>query len=68
MKTTEMVFKEPLETSLHGRFLHHIMDEMAFLEEQRSAITYDDLVQDEVLKRSGVARRSVRRQRTSRPS
>jgi uncharacterized protein with HEPN domain len=33
-------------------FLHHIMDEMVFLEEQCSAIAYDDLVQDEVLKRS----------------
>ncbi|WP_083523464.1 HepT-like ribonuclease domain-containing protein [Methanofollis ethanolicus] len=35
-----------------GVFLHHIMDEMTFLEEQCGAITYDDLVKDEVLKRS----------------
>nr|WP_265582631.1 HepT-like ribonuclease domain-containing protein [Methanofollis aquaemaris] len=35
-----------------GVYLHHILDEMVFLEEQCSAITYDDLVHDEVLKRS----------------
>lgn len=35
-----------------GIFLHHIMDEMVFLEGQCGAIAYDDLVQDEVLKRS----------------
>ena len=33
-------------------FLHHILDEMIFLEEYCGAITYDDLVHDEVLKRS----------------
>ena len=35
-----------------GIFLHHIMDEMEFLEEQCGSITYDDLIHDEVLKRS----------------
>jgi len=33
-------------------FLRHIAEEMAFLEEQCGAITFDDLVHDEVLKRS----------------
>jgi len=35
-----------------GVFLHHIMDEMVFLEEHCNSITYEDLVHDEVLKRS----------------
>lgn len=35
-----------------GVFLHHIMDEMVFLEDHCSSITYDDLIHDEVLKRS----------------
>ena len=35
-----------------GIFLHHIMDEMVFLEEQCSFTTYEDLIHDEVLKRS----------------
>jgi uncharacterized protein with HEPN domain len=35
-----------------GIFLHHIMDEMEFLEEHCGSITYDDLIHDEVLKRS----------------
>jgi len=33
-------------------FLCHILDEIAFLEEHCSAIAYDDLIHDEVLKRS----------------
>lgn len=33
-------------------FLRHILDEMVFLEEQCGAIGYEDLVHDEVLKRS----------------
>lgn len=33
-------------------YLHHIQDEMIFLETHCGTITYDDLVGDEVLKRS----------------
>jgi uncharacterized protein with HEPN domain len=33
-------------------FLRHILDEMLFLHEYSSGITFDDLVGDEVLKRS----------------
>jgi len=33
-------------------FLRHIAEEMAFLEEHCGTITFDDLIHDEVLKRS----------------